>query len=433
MKKLNYIVFFAFAAIIGYSFAQNFEIHVFLIFLFSTLLIGVVSILLFRKVKLKFIQQLFIGLFVTIIFLPLIGKKETTSFEKRILAPEPKFRLDYIWGYFFEAQNYFSDRFAYRNLSVLYNSKFKFRVFQISSIPGIVHLGHENWLFHVRPRLVKNTSTYFTNDELFRVKQNLQIITQWFNLRGIKYYFMVVPIKPRIYPEMMGSMMKYQFRNSKLDQLYKYLKDDKTIRFIDVRDELIEGKKIRPTYIKTDTHWNQFGAFLAYQKIMKFLKKDFPGLKIDDYSEYRIDSMETNGGDLQTMMGFDDEVYFTHYEFINKTAPQAIIIDSSKLNNPSHINSIRKMPKPINAIDLFVVRDSYTEFLKIFLTPSFDKTFYAWTPTVPVSRVIEQKSNIILHEMLEDFITHNLELPIEIKTDTTFLKTYFPSYKNLEN
>lgn len=431
MKKLNYIIFVVLCAIISYVFCQNFEQYRFIIFGLSIVVTSVGAFWYFKNLTLKTAQLLFIGSFIVILFIPLLGKKETTSFEKRTLAPKPEFRLDYIWGYFSETQNYFSDRFAYRNWSVLYNAKFKFTVLNASPVPNLVDIGKDNWLFYTRSGLITNTSELFTPNQLSQVKQNLQIITKWFDLRGIKYYLMVAPIKTRIYPEMMDARLKFQFRNSKLAQLYSYLKKDTTIRLIDVREELINGKKIRPTYMKTDTHWNQFGAFLAYQKIMKVLKIDFPNIKIDGIESYQIDTMLTNGGDLQLMMGFDDEIYFNQYEFTNKLRIKPIVLDSPIGNNPYTKPLVFKMPIKTNPFNLFVVRDSYTEYLRIFLTPSFDTTFYAWTRTVPVARVMEQKSKIVLHEMLENFIMYNLILPTEIEADTEFLKKYFPNYKKL--
>jgi len=40
------------------------------------------------------------------------------------------------------------------------------------------------------------------------------------------------------------------------------------IQLIDVRRELIEAKKNQQVYYKTDTHWNQRGAFVGYSKII---------------------------------------------------------------------------------------------------------------------------------------------------------------------
>lgn len=431
MKKLNYIIFVFLCAIISYVFCQNFEQYKFIIFGLSIVVTSVGAFWYFKNLTLKTAQLLFIGSFIVILFIPLLGKKETTSFEKRTLAPKPEFRLDYIWGYFSETQNYFSDRFAFRNLSILLSAKIKFKIFHVSPVPNLVHIGKENWLFYVRPGLVTNTSTFFTPFQLSQVQHNLQIITKWFELKGIKYYLMVAPIKPRIYPEMLDARLKFQFQNSKLDQLYTYLKADTSINLIDIREELINGKKIRPTYMKTDTHWNHFGAFLAYEKIMNVFKKDFPNLKIDSIHDYQIDTFETNAGDLQSMMGFDDEIHFNFYNFKQKTIIKPIVLDSPIGNNPYSKPLVFKMPIKTNPFNLFVVRDSYTEYLRIFLTPSFDTTFYAWTRTVPVARVMEQKSKIVLHEMLENFIMYNLILPPEIEADTEFLKKYFPNYKKL--
>ena len=164
---------------------------------------------------------------------------------------------------------------------------------------------------------------------------------------------------------------------------------------------------------------------------MKRVVQDFPQINYHKAEDYQIDSIETNAGDIQLMMGFTDEIYFMMYQFKLKSGVNPIIVDSSTIRNPDSRNSIRKMPKKVNGLKLFVVRDSFTEYLRIFLTPNFDRTFLAWMPTVPVARVVEEKSDLIIHEMLEQFIMFNLILPPEIEADTAFLKTYFPTYEKL--
>lgn len=428
---LNTLVLLFAILLISYVISCNFETYFVLSFILSATILLVISFV--SKIyilKISTYRFLLITVFLLIVFTPLIGKKETTSFEKRALAAEPILNLQNVWMYFFDLQKYFNDRLAYRNKSVDFISRFKYSVFKTSPTPNIVTIGKDDWLFYTIQNSMDITNTLFAEDELIKIKNNLQIVTKWFALKGIKYYFFVAPIKARIYPEKLNAELLQKFKISKLDQLYNFLKNDTTINVIDVRDELIAGKNIRPTYIKTDTHWNEFGAFLAYEKIIKSVKKDFPNIISNNISQFKIDSFEANEGDLQLMMGFEDEINFTQYKLTNKSGIKPIIIDSSKINNSSTINSIREMPNKINGLKLFVVRDSYTEYLRIFLTPNFDRSFYAWTTTVPVTRVLEEKSDLIIHEILERFILTTLSLPPEIEADTIFLNKYFPNIKN---
>src|ERR1017187_11022179 len=66
---------------------------------------------------------------------------------------------------------------------------------------------------------------------------------------------------------------------SKLQQLADYMKTHSTVEFIDLTQSLTDAKKIRVEYLKTDTHWNSFGAFVAYQTLAQALTRQFPELQ----------------------------------------------------------------------------------------------------------------------------------------------------------
>jgi hypothetical protein len=73
-----------------------------------------------------------------------------------------------------------------------------------------------------------------------------------------------------------------------------------------------------------------------------------------------------------------------------------------------------------------------TEYLKIFISTSFEYTCYYWKPHLNVTLALQENPEIILHEMQEIFISHTLKLPPEIKADTAFINTNFPNYDQIE-
>ena len=54
-------------------------------------------------------------------------------------------------------------------------------------------------------------------------------------------------------------------------------------------------------------------------------------------------------------------------------------------------------------LKIYVVRDSFSENLKKFLSLNFSTSVYAWTTDVPVLEALEEKPDIILHEIVERF------------------------------
>ncbi len=363
-----------------------------------------------------------VSFFLGVVFLPLCSQKETESFEKRPLAAEPVFNPQFVWGYFFEFQKYYEDRFAFRNTMMMYYAKTKLNLFKSSPLPAMVGIGKEDWLYYTSPLLIKESQKPFTPQELKQIKLNLRLLTAWLKSKDITYYFLLLPYKQRIYPEYQNALIAHQYKFSKINQLYDFIQDDSLINVIDVRNQLVAGKDKYPTYIKTDTHWTEWGAYLAYIEVLRKMEEQYPSLKPNELNEFKIDTSNTGEGDLQLMLGLKDDIMFPYHRFSLLNSPEILIIDSASITNPSSKYSIRELKEKNKGLKIFVVRDSFTEYLRKFLTPHFDRSFYAWMPVMPAAKIVEEKPNIVLQEMLEQFIHHTLELPIEIQQDTAFLK-----------
>lgn len=369
--------------------------------------------------------------FIFFITVPLVGTKEAESLEKRELAPFPEFRMSNVWVFFKGYERYFNDRFAFRNLMLKMNGMIKLYIFNTTSVPDKMEIGKDNWLFSAGKNYVDQTSKPFTSEELDLIETNFEIITKWLADRNIQYYFVCTPVKARIYPDKMPKALLKQCEFSKWNQLYELLNDNDKLRLIDVREELIEGRNIRDTYIKTDTHWNPFGAYLGYQKIMKSMQIENPELKYHNLDDFTLDSLWSQGGDLLMFMGLTEGIPFYNYALNLKSGITPVVIDSSKAPGFSVKNNIREMPGSINDKKIFLVRDSFMEYLKHFINTSFSRSYYTWTTVVPLVQVMHEKPDIVLHEMNEMFLVNTLRLPPEIKGDTAFMNRFYPRYDDL--
>jgi hypothetical protein len=400
------------------------------ILIISGIVISIVITFLMRNIisKWTFNKILFIGTFLVILYVPLVGPRETTSFEKRELAPFPEFRAGNPWKFFFGYQSWFNDRFAFRNDAVQLISKLRFRLFKVSPMPKIVETGQGDWLFTSRPEYILDTSTPFTPEQLDTVILNLQMITKYFEERNISFYFAMIPVKERIYPEYLPASLEYRMRFSKAAQLNERLKQHPEIRSVDVKDVLIEGKKVRPTYYTVDTHWNEYGAFLGYRKIIERVRQDYPQIVPFEITDYEIDSVMTDAGDLQLLMGFRDEIEFLRYHLKPINLPTPIVIDSSNYVPGSTRYSIREVENAPTDLKLFLVRDSFSEYMRRYITPHFKRTVLAWVPVIPVGQAVKEQPDIVVQEILEHFVRFTLQLPPEIQNDTLFLNKNFPGY-----
>lgn len=231
---------------------------------------------------------LFVAFFILILFAPFVGKKQDESLEKRILKEFPEWRWTNVWKFFKEYQAYFEDRFAFRNELIDLNGKIRYEFINGTELTPNVALGKDNWLFYCDNDYLNYISTPFSKEELKQFNYNLNIITKWFQNKGINYYLTIAPVKAMVYKEMMPDYMKIRTEFSRYNQLKSYLEKNSSIQFISYLDELKEGKKQQEIYYKTDTHWNEIGAFIGYTKIMNVISKDYPELKPYKIEEFNV-------------------------------------------------------------------------------------------------------------------------------------------------
>ncbi|MCO6500401.1 MAG: hypothetical protein J5I47_08510 [Vicingus serpentipes] len=363
--------------------------------------------------------------FLLVLFIPFVGEKETESFlEKRALAEFPKWRWNNVWTFFFGYQEYFDDRFTFRNDIIDFYGNLKYEKLKTKPLSNKAVIGKEGWLFITGKDYLNNISVPFTKEELQILHYNLVVTTEWFNKKGVKYYLTIPPVKPRIYSEYLPDYMKVRIHFSRLEQLNNYLNERKKINIIDYRDELIKRKTQQQIYYKTDTHWNEYGAFVGYTKIINEIIKDFKQitpLELKDYKETKTDGLP---GDLIGMLGYNSTMSSTLYNLVRIDSLIPILTYSS--DPKQHTGKIEewKMPNSNNGLSIFVVRDSYSEHLRKFLSSHFDKSTYVWTTDLPIQKIAKSKPDIVLHELIERYIHFYLKLPPEIKNDTTFLSNY---------
>ncbi len=142
-------------------------------------------------------------------------------------------------------------------------------------------VGKDGWLFYTAE---KNADDYqnvipFSTDELARIQQNLDAVAEEYEKKGITFLIAIPPSKHSIYPEYMPDEIPVLGSESRLDQLISYLVLNGNTQLMDLRPLFLKEKKEKQIYYATDTHWNEYGAFLAYQEITKELSLTYPTIQ----------------------------------------------------------------------------------------------------------------------------------------------------------
>jgi hypothetical protein len=256
-----------------------------------------------------------ICIFIAILWLPnitnLLSDSQSDNSEKREFAKKPDFRLTAtaVKSYPQEYEKYFNDRFGLRDQLIKLNNYLNVIFLRVSPVDKVT-IGKNGWWFYsVRgkenPIDLYRGLNLLTSEELEKVRQNLEEERDWLELKDIPYVLLITPNTHTIYPEFLPDSVKKVNQTTQLDQVINYLSKNSDLNIIDLRDDMIMNKSIGRLYHKTDTHWNDLGAFVGYQVLMREISRYFPEMKGKELEDYKVVSEKDHGGDLAEMLGAD--------------------------------------------------------------------------------------------------------------------------------
>lgn len=172
-----------------------------------------------------------------------------------------------------------------------------------------VLLGKKDWLFYKseldgHPIWDYMGINHFTEEELALMAENLIQTRDYFvNERGMDFYITVLPNKEIIYEEYMPNTIARVNEVSRAEQFAQYIWKNTDLVCAYPKQALLDAKDKYQLYYKTDTHWNQIGAFVGVQELFK--EAYGTHAEIDSVS-FRVD-MENFSGDLSALAGISDK------------------------------------------------------------------------------------------------------------------------------
>jgi hypothetical protein len=283
-----------------------------------------------------FHQALLVILFLTAILLPALDKQfhflpQMESTEKRNLAKEPPLNLKQLSTFPEDYEKYFNDHFGLRNYLVRWHSLLQFKWLKISSMPAVVVIGKDGWLFNSSNNMIEDFRGLlsYSREDLIKIRDRIERDTAILNRKGILYLIVICPNKDTIYPEFMPNTITRVKKGRRLDQLTDFLKIFPDIPLVDLRNALRNAKESYPLYYKLDTHWNAYAGFVAYQEVMKEITKGFKELSPLKMADFEISTeiVDQGNGDLVSplaMNGILPEIRVTLYRKNNLNASKKI-------------------------------------------------------------------------------------------------------------
>jgi hypothetical protein len=152
-----------------------------------------------------------------------------------------------------------------------------------------VLVGERGWLVFTAERSFDDYQNVieFSDQQLAEITWLLGRLQERLAARGGTLLVVVAPNKPTVYPDIVPPQLGKLSETSRLDRLTAHLEQNLPGVLLDLRPVLAEGRKVRDVYYQTDTHWNDYGVFLAYQAILSQLAKSRPEL-----APYALDQFE---------------------------------------------------------------------------------------------------------------------------------------------
>jgi hypothetical protein len=267
--------------------------------------------------------------------------------------------------------------------------------------------GKDGWLFLVRDTnhvMDQHTGRLrFSQRDLEDWRHVLETRITWLARREIPYFFLVPPNTHSVYPEYLPDDVVTVAERPVL-QLIEYLREHGSkARLIYPLEELVAHKQNDLVYIKTDTHWNELGAFIAYKRLMREIAEvaTVRDIEWEQLFVSRNDLPGDLGGKLRpertsTQVFVDVMGWQAHYAKDNRVRVTGRRIEYTCSLAPD--------------VTCLVHGDSYSEKLLPVLAESFGRTVFCQMPSLDYQVVQEVRPDVVIGVQNERFL---LEVPYD--------------------
>ena len=167
--------------------------------------------------------------------------------------------------------------------------------------------GKSGWIFYAGELSIPEyqRTDRFSQRDLRTLQRKLDELESFLAADGRALLLVVPPNKTTIYPQYMPDEIPVLGAVSRFDEVLRYVDDHGTTRILDLRPALIRESATQQIYYRTDTHWNELGAYYAYVEIVEALSVDFPGLGAHALSDFELRTVVGDARtDLPRSMGF---------------------------------------------------------------------------------------------------------------------------------
>lgn len=275
--------------------------------------------------------------------------------------------------------------------------------------PGQVKIGQDGWLIFQDNMPDYRKANAFKPAELDSILVRTKKLHDKLAESRSSLVWAMAPNTTTVYPESVPSRFKETNPKSRREQLRELLAGSASLNFLDLTDALLEEKARRQIYAKTDTHWNDIGAFVGYRQIMLALARLRPEqasrLSPLLIERFNITSKAAAGGDLARMLGLQDELTEERILLVPKQ-PRAATTEAFDVVDPdAPAKTLTKWQTLVSrnkascpGPKAVIYRDSFGNALLPFLQEHFCKATIVWyqAANLDLSLIEREKPDFVI-------------------------------------
>ncbi|MEM6342267.1 MAG: hypothetical protein AAF927_00250 [Bacteroidota bacterium] len=290
------------------------------------------------------------------------------------LDPAPA-KIDQWWAANFGGQEVLSG--AYHQL----NPDLK----KLSPQPQKVIMGQEDWLFHAEKPIAQFRQTQvFSDYELSVLRRKLQQRITNYQQLGAAFQLYIIPNKVQVYPEYLPPYFQAGQGKTQAEQVVGVVNELEGAQAYYLREALRQAKPKGRLYDKTDTHWNDRGAFEAYQFILHKIAGSFPSTESPHpIKDFELSSFKDKGRNLARMLGMSEQYEEEAVRLIPQYPlrarahmPYQVGVPTDFIFADQYFMGFQH-PKAKGPRLLFI-RDSFSTQLILTLSEHFTESYFLW-------------------------------------------------------
>lgn len=362
----------------------------------------------------RLVGRAIVALFMLTLWLPLAmsllgNEAEISETEQRFLNPLPHLGSDPTrWASFpARMEAYYDDHLGLRSTLIRAQALLDISLFGVSPTDQLV-IGKEGWLYFGDSDAIAHYRgvSALSDAQLRTWTEVLEERRDWLAERGVAYLLVLVPDKHLMYPEFMPDSLPRASDVHPLDQLSRHLARHTDVDFIDLRVALQRAKERERIYHRTDSHWNDLGAWHAYRAIHEELSVLLPALARVEPVAVRFGRHDEPGLGLAHIVGLSS---IRREEVIEATPldPRSSIKPEHRAGYAERVRTLVPIAHGVDDDTLpraVMFRDSFANALIPYVSEDFQRILYVWDRDVDPRVVMIEQPDVVIQQIVGRFL-----------------------------